>query len=199
MMLTFRTQNCNARYTEARALWGSMINESRALSSRILALSSGQRVSGRAAASAEHAVKYVMTFSHTLKYHVTVDGFCPDLHVTMTMTDAELNAAKGAALREELASIWDYAVPEEKAVVDRLLAEGVASRPLHILHELSEVTAQVLARPHAEGGVGLEAIHVAEIYRSITRLQDVLGACERIYRTPIYTGYTQFSGCMAVV
>ena len=23
---------------------------------------------------------------------------------------------------------------------------------------------------------------------------DVLGACERIYRTPIYTGYTRFSG-----
>ena len=29
---------------------------------------------------------------------------------------------------------------------------------------------------------------------SITRFHDVLGACERIYRTPIYTGYTKFAG-----
>jgi predicted membrane chloride channel (bestrophin family) len=32
-----------------------------------------------------------------------------------------------------------------------------------------------------------------QVYRSLTRFQDVLGACERIYKTPIYTGYTRFS------
>jgi predicted membrane chloride channel (bestrophin family) len=34
---------------------------------------------------------------------------------------------------------------------------------------------------------------VNEIYRSVTRFQDVLGACERLYKTPIYTGYTRFT------
>lgn len=45
MMLAFRTQNWNARYNEARGIWGGMVNEGRALSSRMLAAgSSSQRV-----------------------------------------------------------------------------------------------------------------------------------------------------------
>ena len=52
----------------------------------------------------------------------------------------------------------------------------------------------MLSRPSAEGGLGLDAIHANEMYRSVTRLTDVLGACERLYRTPIYTGYTRFAG-----
>lgn len=96
-------------------------------------------------------------------------------------------------MRGELESIWDYGVPEEKAMVDRILADGLANRPLHVLHEISSITAEHIARPAEDGGLGFSDVHSNEIYRSLTRLQDVLGACERIYRTPVPTGYTTFS------
>lgn len=197
MMLTFRTQNCNARYTEARGLWGAMNNESRAVCTRILALAGAESQQHRsdAAMAATHAVKLVMTFPRTLKYHITVDGFCPDLHIEREMSDADINAAKTAALRKELASIWDYDDALECAYVDRLLSDAVTpNRPLHVLQELTELTSKVLSKPRADGGLGLDAVHANEIYRSITRFHDVLGACERILRTPVYSGYTKFAG-----
>ena len=195
MLLTFRAQNCNARYTEARGLWGAMTNESRAVSARILALASSHPAHSPAATAATHAVKLVMTFPRTLKYHVTIDGFCPDLNVDVEMSDAEINAAKGVALRAELASVWDLSDPVESAYVERLLSADVAAnRPLHVLQELTELNAQMLSKATANGGLGLDPVHSNEIYRSVTRLTDVLGACERLYRTPIYSGYTRFSG-----
>ena len=166
MMLTFRTQNCNARYTEARALWGAMNNESRAFSSRILALSGSDNHHPAAAAAATHAVKLVMTFPRTLKYHITVAGFCPDIHIDSATTDAEITAAKTVALRKELKSVWDYNNPVELAFVDRVLADSVAgNRPLHVLQELTELTSRVFSKPRADGGLGLDPVHSNEIYR----------------------------------
>jgi len=125
-----------------------------------------------------------------------VDGFCPDLqHITPAMSDSEIAELKGVALRKELASVWDGDDPAEAAYVERLLSPSVAAnRPLHVLQELTELTARELGWPSAEGGLGLDPVHCNEIYRSVTRFHDVLGACERIFRTPIYTGYTRFSG-----
>merc|ERR1719375_2445539 len=101
-MLTFRTQNCNARYVEARMHWGAMVNETRALSARILALVPPGREDSEVGKARVHALKCIMTFPHTLKYHLTVDGFCPDLPIQQSMSDAEVNAVKGVALRKEL-------------------------------------------------------------------------------------------------
>jgi len=72
-----------------------------------------------------------MTFPRTLKYHLTPDGFCPDLDITTEMTDAEVDAAKAVVLRKELASVWNFDDEKEKAFVDRLLGPGVGNRPLH--------------------------------------------------------------------
>ena len=194
MMLAFRTQNCNARYNEARLSWGSLINESRSLSSRILALVGGHPKDSEVAIAAKHVVKLIMTFSHTLKYHVTTDGHCPDLMIRIGMTDAEVNKEKGKAIRQELYdNVWDYNDPEERAYVDRLLQPNIASRPLHALQEISEITAQVFMRPEEDGGAGLHPQHVEAIYQSVARLHDILGACERLYKTPIYTGATRFT------
>ena len=193
MMLSFRAQNCNARYNEARQVWGSMVNEGRALSSRIMALVGSHPADSEVALAGVHAVKCVMTFSHVLKYHVTTDGHCPDLTIRLSMTDAEVNQAKGEAIRQELKTVWDYNNPTELAFVDRLLAPGVANRPLHVLQEISEINAQTLMKPKEEGGAGLAPHHSDAIFRSITRFQDVLGACERLYKTPIYTGATRFT------
>ena len=192
LMLTARTNSCVARYTEARVLWGGMTNEARALASRVLALDRGRA----APAATAHLVKCIMTFPHTLKYHLTVDGFCPgeEFAFTEQTTAAEMERAKAAALRTELAAIWDGDSPEDARFLDRLLADSVANRPLHTLHELSDGIARGLAAPASEGGLGLDPIHVESCYRSVTRFHDVLGACERLYKTPMYTGATRFGG-----
>lgn len=131
-----------------------------------------------------------MTFLRTLKYHITMDGFCTDLNINPdSMSDTEINAAKAMALRVKLAGVRDSSVEVEMAFVDRLLANDVASRPCTCCKSSARSYRRCLPSPRARGGVGLHSIHVADIYRSITRLQDVLGACERLYRTPVYTGY----------
>lgn len=193
MMLSFRNQNCNARYNEARGVWGSMVNEGRALSTRVLSLVGHHPTDSQVAISATHLVKCIMTFSRALKYHVTIDGHCPDLSIRMQMTDAEVNEAKAWALRHELATVWDYNDEKELAFVDRLLAPEVGSRPLHVLHEMNEITAKAFMKSTAEGGPGLAPHHIDSMYRSLARFQDVLGACERLFKTPIYTGATRFT------
>ena len=176
-----------------------MVNEGRALSSRIMSLVGSHPADSEVALAGVHAVKCVMTFSHVLKYHVTTDGHCPDLTIRLSMTDAEVNQAKGEAIRQELKTVWDYSNPTELAFVGRLLAPGVANRPLHVLQEISEINAQTLMKPKEEGGAGLAPHHSDAIFRSITRFQDVLGACERLYKTPIYTGATRFtSRCVLI-
>jgi len=192
MMLSFRSQNCFARYDEARKLWGSMINETRALSARILSLvPSLSQEDTEVTRAAHHAVKLIMTFPLTLKYHVTVDGHSPDVKFSLETSDEEIEHTKRALLSEELRTIWDMEDEVERSYVERCLEP--TNRPLHVLQELNMINARVFQRSTEEGGAGLHAVHVDEIYRSVTRFQDVLGACERIYKTPIYTGFSRFT------
>ena len=60
-----------------------------------------------------------------------------------------------------------------------MLPRGRCSKVARLPRFNTQVTAQVLSRPKAEGGLGLHAVHSNEIYRSVGRLTDVLGACER--------------------
>ena len=80
--------------------------------------------------------------------------------------------------KELCGTIWDMNDDEERECIERCMKAG--HRPLHVLQELSVINSQVFQRQ-------LHPIHVDEIHRSVTRFQDVLGACERIYKTPIYT------------
>ena len=192
MMLSFRSQNCYKRYDDARKLWGAMINETRALSSRILSFVPAQSENTEVTRAANHSVKLIMTFPIMLKYHITVDGHCPEIDIDMETTDAEIEDAKRDALRKELCgNIWDMSDDEERERIERCLKAG--HRPLHVLQELSVINSQVFQKPKEQGGAGLDPIHVDEIHRSVTRFQDVLGACERIYKTPIYTGFSRFT------
>lgn len=108
--------------------------------------------------------------------------------------EAELRAATALALRAELSQIWDLGgagedAAEERALAERILAEP-GSRPLLVLHELGHLNADVFADP-AQGN--LHPLVSTELDRSLTLLQHVLGRCERILRTPIYTPYTKFT------
>ncbi|CAE8693184.1 unnamed protein product, partial [Polarella glacialis] len=105
-------------------------------------------------------------------------------------TDAEIRAATSWALRAELQQIWDMADKEDRGFVQRLMADEVGNRPLHVLHELGHINAQVFCKPSLGG---LDGPAGTEIDRSLSRFQDVLGACEKILRTPIYTPYTRFT------
>merc|ERR1712217_462678 len=78
----------------------------------------------------------------------------------------------------------------ERIFVERILSQDVANRPLHVLHELTVINADVFSHPQLGG---LDGMAATEIDRSITTFQNVLGACEKILRTPIYTPYTKFT------
>lgn len=192
LMLTARTNSCVGRYTEARVLWGSMTNEARALASRVLAMDR----SGSSSSRTMHLVKCIMTFPHTLKYHLTVDGFCPGPQFAFTWhtSAAEMERAKAEALRRELDGIWNADSPEDARFIEQLLAEGVANRPLFTLHEMSDTIALRLGAPKSEGGLGLDPIYVNSCYDSVTQFHNVLGACERLCKTPMNTGATRFGG-----
>jgi len=192
LLVTFKTQMGYGRFLEGRNLWGTLINESRALSSRILVRvpSHGVAAGATVESAKAHALKLIRTFPVTLKYHLTEDGCNPHIEIGAGMPEAELRAATAAALGEELHAIWDMEDAEERALVERILAPEAGNRPLHVLHELSHINATVLAHPSLGG---LDAPAATEMDRSLTTFHNVLGACEKILRTPIYTPYTKFT------
>lgn len=194
LLITFKTQNAFSRFIEGRDLWGSLINDSRAVTSRILARVPGPNAPeagiAEVRAAQERAVKLVRSFPLTLKYHLTEDGCNPHIEIGEGTPEADVKAATAFALRVELYGIWDMEDEAQRRIVERLLATDVANRPLHVLHELGHINATVFCHP---GRGALDSVAGTEIDRSLTTFQNVLGACEKILRTPIYTPYTKFS------
>merc|ERR1712048_774933 len=91
----------------------------------------------------------------------------------------------------ELEQIWDVHDEEEREFLERLMAPEVGNRPLHVLHEITRLNADVFAHPELGG---LDNVAATEMDRSVTTFHNVLGACEKILRTPIYTPYSKFTG-----
>lgn len=192
LLVTFKTQTAYSRFTEGRSLWGLLINESRAYSSRILARvpsASGSK-SAEVMCARMAAVKLVRSFCITLKYHLTEDGCNPHIYIGSTMPESEIKAVTAQALKAELYQIWDIQDLHENAFVERILSAEVANRPLHVLHELQHLNATVFAHP-SKGR--LDDVAATELDRSLTTFHNVLGACEKILRTPIYSPYTRFT------
>eukprot|EP00927_Polykrikos_kofoidii_P065209 TRINITY_DN60999_c0_g1_i1.p1 TRINITY_DN60999_c0_g1~~TRINITY_DN60999_c0_g1_i1.p1 ORF type:complete len:510 (-),score=54.33 TRINITY_DN60999_c0_g1_i1:32-1561(-) len=191
LLVTFTTQMSYGRFIEGRNLWGSMINESRALSSRILARVPSHSGNAKDAVldARRHAVKLVRTFPVALKYHLTEDGCNPHIQIYSSSPEAAIHATTTLALKAELQLIWDFNTADELACAERIL-HGEANRPLSVLHELEHINATIFAHPDL-GGLDYPA--ATEIDRSISKFHDVLGACEKILRTPIYTPYSKFT------
>ncbi|CAK0839590.1 unnamed protein product [Prorocentrum cordatum] len=207
LLATFKTQTCYNRFISGgRNLWGQLINESRALGSRVLSrvgrptgqdaqvLQSLQRGLHSEKAVVERAkqcaLKLIRTFPVTLKYHLTEDGCNPHIEIGAHMPEAEVRAAVAVALRAELSLIWSSDSAEECAIVERIMSQEVANRPLQVLHELSFINGTVFSQPHLGG---LDHPASTEVDRSLTTYHNVLGACEKILRTPVYTPYTKFT------
>jgi len=192
LLVTFKTQQCYGRFDDARGQWGLIVNETRGFASRILSriptIDGGDE---RGVLTArKHALKLIKTFAHTLKYHTTEDGCNPHIEIHMDTSEAELKAATTSALRAELHGIWDKFDPKEAEMVERMLAPSVGNRPLFVLHQLTNIHGKIFSDP-VRGA--LHPIISAEFDRSVTLLQHVLGRCERILRTPIYTPYSKFT------
>lgn len=139
--------------------------------------------------SKQHAVKLIRTFPFTLKYHLTEDGCNPHIEIRSHTSEADVRAATSFALKAELQLIWDMNSELERGFVERILAQD-GNRPLHVLQELQHINAAVFANPDLGG---LDAPAATEIDRSLTVFHNVLGASEKILRTPIYTPYTKFT------
>merc|ERR1719189_3001373 len=135
-------------------------------------------------------MKLVQTFPHTLKYHLTEDGCNPHISINAEMTEAELKAETSLALRAELQLIWDVRDERESAVLEQILAPDAGNRPLLVLHILGQINSDTFAAP-LRGG--LDPIYSMEMDRSLTLFQHILGRCERILRTPVYSPYTKFT------
>lgn len=187
LLVTFRTQSGAGRYTEARNLWGACINESRGLATRIVNFvpKTVEDPSSGKLYQREQAVKLVRTFPYALMYHVTIDGCNPEIDTRKT--PPEIQNEKHALLERELQNIWDVDKPEELAFLTRLMSSKTSNKPLHVIDELSSMTRSA-SRPSLPGHLNPEM--TAAMDRSLIALQHVLGACERILRTPIYTPYT---------
>lgn len=201
LLVTFKTQMSYARFIEGRNLWGLMINDTRAMASRIMARVPGHGgdVDNPIVANGQrHAVKLIRTLPFTLKYHLTEDGCNPHILIRKESSDpqvqksqeAELKEALSIALRAELHQIWNVSDDAERAFVERIMAPDAGNRPLHVLHEIGLINAEVFAHPNLGG---LDHMAATEMDRSLTTFQNVLGACEKILRTPIYSSYSKFT------
>lgn len=201
LLVTFRTQSCHGRYVEARILWGTLVNVSRDIASRILC--TVPPTSPENCALREKGMRLIRTFPRTIKYHLTVDGFNDEIDIK-GCSEVDILDKKDACLRDELMFIWNEkdafgpagpppgsdpsAVAPDVDFPARLLRKRVRSRPLWVIQELGEVTSQI----RKSGAAG--AIEVTILDNRILEYNNVLGAMERIMRTPIYTPYTHHTG-----
>merc|ERR1711879_1008290 len=81
LLVTFKTQTCYTRFTEGRALWGKLIQQSRCLASRILTRVPDQ--GPQTSQARMKALKLVRTLPITLKYHLTEDGCNPHIEIQL--------------------------------------------------------------------------------------------------------------------
>jgi putative membrane protein len=184
LLITFRTQACHARYVEARVLWGEMINTSRDLGSRLLVCVAP--VDALARAERERALCLLNSFAIAVKYHLTIDG-C-NAHIEISgCTDADVRCAKDAAMSDELTCVWRPANAAisgcEDPIPARLMRPTVADRPLFVVHELGLLIKRLQERGQ------LSNLDALELQGRLLALVRVVGGCERLYRTPIYTPF----------
>jgi predicted membrane chloride channel (bestrophin family) len=139
----------------------------------------------------ERALRLLLTYAKSLKYHLTIDGCNQHIEID-GCTDAEIRGAKDAALRDELACVWlapaqsasgGAGSPAPDTLPDRLVRTSVGHRPLFVLHELGLLLRRLLRSGH------LSELDAVQLNERLLGLVRVVGGCERLFRTPIYTPY----------
>lgn len=172
------------RFCEGRLIWGDMLNVSRDLASRLVSLGVGTRWGPDEERLRAFLLRCIRTFPRTLKFRLTVDGFNEHVQVK-GKSAAELALSKNAALADELAVVWAGRGPGERHPwVEGLLSEQVANQPLYVLHHMGVAVAQLRARGAIDG------LQAQLLENRLGEYARILGASERLLRTPIYTPYT---------
>jgi len=95
---------------------------------------------------------------------------------------------KREMMKKELECVvWgDHDENDERArmYLESLMNVDIANRPLHVLHEMSRLNAELAPKiKDSMVSVGIDD--------RILDLCNAMGSCERILRTPIYTSYTR--------
>ena len=177
LLLVFRTNSSTARYNDARACWGQVIN-----SSRTLLRNAGTKVLPQDPERFAHIVSLVRALPRALIFHLCNDG---DLHSTTTVTtdsdgnecvrehsDREVSSEE--ALREQLTAII-----ADDGTVDKIMAS--AHRPMTVLNLISRSVVDVQLDPLISQRLDSE----------IRTLENTMGQMERILLTPIPTMYSR--------
>ena len=173
LLLVFRTNASYGRFAEARQVWGLLLNRSRDLARQAVAF----LPAGAADAKATLA-RWTMAFSKALLCHLRASSSLQ-------------HEAAGVLCREELELLLSAEHPvvltlqvrSPEHTLQATLTQSAAQRRrntvwLQVLSELIE------AAPITE-------LQRWQMHANLTELHDVLGACERILRTPIPVAYTR--------
>lgn len=204
LLTTFRTNASYNRYVDARIQWGNIINASRDLSRRAAMWlpdagtggEPGNEASGRQRRRVQALIK---AFPIALNFHLTPDGGRHRLRAAAL----EGTEAGRAAVRDEMArELGERAWPagsedgsgdggSGNAVDDDFAKVRAADHaPLICLRLMADALARI--PPREAGDVGAErALRQIELDRTVGRLNDAMGACERLLRTPIPQSYTR--------
>jgi len=187
LLVTFRTNTANARYAEARQLWGEIVNTSRdvtRIAMQWLPQSAEDKYGHQQAAKVCRMTK---AFSLTLKYHLTLDGGNPDTRPHPD--DPEFKAKVAASMRNELmASCFDVSDPVQADELEKCIAS--AHRPLWTIQQMCDAShSGIWARSGDRPDRAIRDAMILE--RHFQRLCGAMGACERIHRTPIPTAFTR--------
>lgn len=189
LLVSFRTNTSFGRFNEGRHLWGTTMAVSREICGRVLARIPTPRANKHkrpdVMVARIHGAKLAMSFPHTLKYHLTVNGCNMDFS-----DDEDHMEQKRARLLDELKLIWDWTNPKERTVVERILRDDVFNWPIAVCQELTHLNGNYYVAPHP-GGLGHPNSNGLD--NLITTLQQITADSERILQTPIYTPYTRFT------
>ena len=187
LLVTFRTNTANARYMEARQLWGEIVNTSRDVTRLALQWMPQSKDDEFGKAQAHKLCRLTKAFCIVLKYHLTLDGGNPETR--LAHDDPGLASKVKEELREELAKVcFDETDPVQLRELDQCVASS--HRPLWVIQQMGDAAhAGTWARCGDRPDRAIRDAHLFE--RHFQRLCGAMGACERIHRTPIPTAFTR--------
>lgn len=214
LLVTFRTNASHHRFSEARALWGEVINASRDLTRQALQYMPARAASSAATAQravdgtetslaspaladlvskdAQEVVRLVKAFPIVLRFHLTKDGgYHGERWEPVGPGHGKAQRRAHGVLHGELAALFDCDDPAQDAELEECLA--APHRPLWVLQRLGGVLA-ARQRPSPSATI-VEALQFDRLSREteteLQRLTAALGGCERLLRTPIPTSFTR--------
>lgn len=195
LLLVFRTNSAYARWWEARTIWGGVVNKSRDIARH--ALIWFDRTEGDEATA--NYIQEVCAFSVALMHHLRLPEMKND--------GSEEYMKSTAAARESLAAdLRNLNLPDD--TIAQISSSDHA--PLEVIRRLSRGTrcnAKEAAKAYNHVGTSANSVNgyggagervsdsvVRALDKNISELIDLLGACERIVKTPmplVYTRHTE--------